>query len=238
MKILQRYLPLMILLLSVSCRNSAQTASELPPEKYEQAISAGKVQLLDVRTAEEFRSGHLKDALQADWTDRNQFKDRTQHLDKGKPVFVYCLSGGRSAAAADYLRSQGFKDVTNLSGGINAWKRAGRPLVGEDPQKAQTTRADYDALALSAPTVIMDFGAEWCPPCRKMEPILAAFMKDKSEKVVKLVKMDGGNETALMQALNVNALPTFILYHNGKESKRLQGVMTAEELEKWVSLKD
>jgi thioredoxin-like negative regulator of GroEL len=36
----------------------------------------------------------------------------------------------------------------------------------------------------------------------------------------------------------VEALPTFILYKNGQEVKRLQGVMTAEELEKWVALKD
>jgi thioredoxin len=151
---------------------------------------------------------------------------------------VYCLSGGRSGAAAEYLRSQGFREVTNMSGGINGWKQAGKPLIAEDPQKAQTARSDYDALAISAPTVIMDFGAEWCPPCRKMEPILAAFMKDKSEKVVKLQKMDGGSETELMKTLKVEALPTFILYKNGQEVKRLQGVMTAEELEKWVALKD
>jgi thioredoxin-like negative regulator of GroEL len=71
-----------------------------------------------------------------------------------------------------------------------------------------------------------------------MEPILEAYMKDKSDKVVKLVKMDGGSETELMKALKVEALPTFILYKNGQEVKRLQGVMTEGELEKWVSLKD
>jgi thioredoxin-like negative regulator of GroEL len=71
-----------------------------------------------------------------------------------------------------------------------------------------------------------------------MEPILTGFMKGKSENVVRLVKMDGGAETELMRALGVEALPTFILYHNGMESKRLQGVMTAGEWEKWVFLKD
>jgi rhodanese-related sulfurtransferase len=235
---LKKYIPFLLMLITVSCRNNAQTASELPPDKFEQAILNRKVQLLDVRTAQEFRSGHLTGALQADWTDRKQFTERTQHLDKSQPVFVYCLSGGRSGAAAEYLRSQGFREVTNMSGGINGWKQAGKPLIAEDPQKAQTARSDYDALAISAPTVIMDFGAEWCPPCRKMEPILAAFMKDKSEKVVKLQKMDGGSETELMKTLKVEALPTFILYKNGQEVKRLQGVMTAEELEKWVALKD
>jgi rhodanese-related sulfurtransferase len=229
---------LLLLLVSVSCDNRAQKKNELPPVDYARAIESEGVQLLDCRTAEEFRSGHLKGALQADWTDRPQFAERTRHLDKGRPVYVYCLSGGRSAAAADYLRSQGHTQVVNMAGGVSAWKRANLPLEADDPARKQTSRSEYDALAASAPTVIVDFGAEWCPPCRKMEPILTGFMKGKSENVVRLVKMDGGAETELMRALGVEALPTFILYHNGMESKRLQGVMTAGEWEKWVFLKD
>lgn len=234
-----RMLGLLALLVSASCDNRAQKRrDELPPIEYAKAMEAAGVQLLDCRTAEEFRSGHLKGALQADWTDRDQFADRTRHLDKTRPVYVYCLSGGRSDAAAQYLRKQGHKEVVNLSGGVSAWKRADLPLESEDPARKQTSRSDYDALAASAPTVIVDFGAEWCPPCRKMEPILTEFMKGKSEKTVRLVKMDGGAETGLMRELAVEALPTFILYHNGRESKRFQGVMTAQEWEKWVFLKD
>ena len=67
--------------------------------------------------------------------------------------------------------------------------------------------------------VLVDFGAEWCPPCKKMEPVLNQFMKQNATKLT-LVKMDGGVETELMKTLNVDALPTFILYKNGKEVKR------------------
>ena len=220
----------------VSCNNVAQTGGELEVNAFEKALSDKNIQLLDVRTAGEFGSGHLAGALQADWTDRAQFTDRTSHLDPKRPVFVYCLSGGRSAAAADYLRSKGFQ-VTNMSGGISAWNRAGKPLEGASG-KPETQRSEYDKLTKSAPTVIVDFGADWCPPCRKMEPILTAFMKGKSDATVKLVKMDGGVETGLMKTLGVNALPTFILYHNGEEHKRFQGVKDSAEWEKWVFLKD
>lgn len=229
-------LPLFCLFLS--CRNQAQPGGDLPPEAYAKALAGEGVQLLDVRTAGEYRSGHLKGALQADWTDRAQFTERTQHLDPSRPVLIYCLSGGRSSAAAQYLRANGFPDVTNLAGGISAWKMAGMPVEADDPRQAQTPRARYDALAASAPVVIVDFGADWCPPCRKMEPVLKAFMEGKPEQQVRLVKMDGGNETELMKELKVTALPTFILYRNGIEDKRLQGVMTRPELEKWVFLKD
>lgn len=220
----------------VSCNNVAQTGGELEVNAFEKALSDKNIQLLDVRTAGEFGSGHLAGALQADWTDRAQFTDRTSHLDPKRPVFVYCLSGGRSAAAADYLRSKGFQ-VTNMSGGISAWNRAGKPLEGASG-KPVTPRAEYDKLVRSAPTVIIDFGADWCPPCRKMEPVLAAFMKGKTDAVVKLVKMDGGVETTLMKELGVSALPTFILYHNGEEQKRFQGVKDSAAWEKWVFLKD
>jgi hypothetical protein len=50
--------------------------------------------------------------------------------------------------------------------------------------------------------------------------------------------MDGGVETSLMKTLGVMALPTFILYRNGVEEKRFQGVKDATEWEKWVYLKD
>jgi rhodanese-related sulfurtransferase len=221
-----RPISIFLLLVLLSCHNQAQKKEELPPRQYAEALTKSDVQLLDCRTAEEYRSGHLEGALQADWTDRAQFVERTRHLDKDRPVYVYCLSGGRSAAAADHLRKQGYKDVVNMAGGINAWKRENLPVTADDPGKKQTARSEYDALAASAPTVIMDFGAVWCPPCRKMEPILTEFMKDKSENTVRLVKMDGGVETELMRTLGVEALPTFILYHNGKESKRFQGVMS------------
>lgn len=227
--------PLLIFIMS-ACNNVAQTGGELDVNAFEKALADKTIQLLDVRTAGEFGSGHLAGALQADWTDRSQFMDRTSHLDPKRPVFVYCLSGGRSASAADYLRSKGF-NVTNMSGGISAWNRAGKPLEGAS-KKAETQPAEYERLTKSAPTVIVDFGADWCPPCRRMEPVLTAFMKDKSDAVVKLVKMDGGVETSLMKTLGVNALPTFILYHNGVEHKRFQGVKDAAEWEKWVSLKD
>jgi rhodanese-related sulfurtransferase len=238
MSVPTRSFAILLMLVLLSCHNQAQKREELPPQQYAEAIKKRDVQLLDCRTAEEYRSGHLEGALQADWTDREQFAERTRHLDKARPVYVYCLSGGRSAAAADYLRRQGYDNVVNMAGGINAWKRENMPVAADDPAKKQTSRSEYEALAASAPAVIVDFGAAWCPPCRKMEPILTEFLKDKSEKTLRLVKMDGGVETGLMRELGVEALPTFILYHNGKESKRFQGVMTSEEFEKWVFLKD
>jgi len=220
------------LFMITACSLNGQQANAINPDAFLKAISAGKIQVLDVRTADEYKSGHINNALQANWLDKNEFNDRTSHLDKNKTVYIYCLSGGRSGAAAEVLRTKGY-NVINLEGGINAWKRESKPLVGVDPNAKQTTMTSYEGQVRSTNIVLVDFGAEWCPPCKKMEPVLDSFMKQNSKKLT-LVKMDGGIETALMKSLNVEALPTFILYKNGKEVKRKQGLVTQEEFNSWL----
>ena len=214
----------------VTCTSEAQVAS-LKPAPYAEAIQKENIQVLDVRTADEYKSGHLKQALQANWLNKAEFNDRTQHLDPNKPVYIYCLSGGRSAAAGAALAAKGYT-VTNLEGGMNAWKTANLPVEGA-AQVQQTSISQYEGQLSSSTLVLVDFGAEWCPPCRKMEPVLQSFMKENEGKLT-LVKMDGGVETSLMTELKVEALPTFILYRNGKEVKRKQGLVSKEEFTSWI----
>jgi len=213
---------------------SVQIFAQVPaikPSEFASAIKSQNIQVLDVRTADEYKSGHLEHALQANWLNKSEFSDRTQHLDKNKTVYIYCLSGGRSAAAGAALAAQGYK-VVNMEGGINGWKNASLPLEGAANVK-QTSKEAYNGQVNSTNLVLVDFGAEWCPPCRKMEPVLQSFMKENSKKLT-LVKMDGGIETDLMKSLNVEALPTFILYKNGKEIKRKQGLVSKEEFNSWI----
>ena len=225
-------LKLMLSVLFMSSLSVFAQPSSLNTQDFAKTVSSGKVQVLDVRTADEYKSGHLDKALQANWLDANEFYDRTSHLDKNIPVYIYCLSGGRSGAAAEALRAKGFK-VTNMEGGINAWKKNNLPLVGNNANVKQTTMTAYQGQIRSTNIVLVDFGAEWCPPCKKMEPVLNQFMKENASKLT-LVKMDGGVETELMKTLKVDALPTFILYKNGKEVKRKQGIVSKEEFNSWL----
>jgi thioredoxin len=220
------------LLILFSCASNGQKNKVASPEIFSEAIKSQNIQILDVRTADEYKSGHIKNSLQANWLNKPEFDDRTSHLDKSKPIFIYCLSGGRSGAAAEALTAKGYT-VTNLEGGINAWKRENRPLEGVDPNTPQTSMSSYEGQVKSSSIVLVDFGAEWCPPCKKMEPVLNDFMKENSSKL-SLIKMDGGIETTLMKSLNVEALPTFILYKNGVEVKRKQGLVSKEEFSSWI----
>lgn len=232
---MKRLIPLVFIFASclISCQNEAQEKSSLPPAEYGQAIEKGGVQLLDVRTAEEYNSGHIKNSLQADWRNQAQFKDRTQYLDKNKPVYVYCLGGGRSAQAADYLRQNGYTNVVNLEGGMTAWRAANMPVEGQS-DIPQMSEDEYAKLTSASTIVLVDFGATWCPPCKKMEPIVAEFKKVQAGKVT-VQAVDGGSQTDLMRSKNVEALPTFILYVSGKEVWRKQGVLTLDEMNALVT---
>ncbi|MFZ9262330.1 MAG: thioredoxin domain-containing protein [Chitinophagaceae bacterium] len=213
-----------------SCNSNGQES--LKATDFKSAIEKDGAQILDVRTADEYKSGHIKYSLQANWMNKVEFNDRTSSLDKSKTVYIYCLSGGRSSSAAAELRMKGYQ-VVNLEGGMNAWKANGLEVEGANPNAKQTTLEAYNGQVNSNSITLVDFGAEWCPPCRKMEPILQSFVKDNKDKLA-LIKMDGGLETDLMKSLNVEALPTFILYKDGKEIKRKQGLISREEFDNWL----
>lgn len=83
--------------------------------------------LLDVRSPEETGQSKLVDALEINFY-QDDFLDRVNQLPKDKPVFVYCRSGNRSGQAMEKMKTLGFREVYNLTGGIMAWQAAGLPV--------------------------------------------------------------------------------------------------------------
>jgi thioredoxin len=207
----------------------AQVNSSLTATEFEKGI-AGKdsIQLLDVRTAGEFNGGHLQGALLADWKDKNEFSRRIAFIDKNKPVYIYCLGGGRSEAAAAKMRAIGYKEVYELKGGINAWKAENKTVEGKSNAKQMSTE-ELNTAITGAKFVLVDFGAEWCPPCRKMEPVLKSLQKNNPNKF-KLVKVDGGKDEDILKQYNVTALPVFILFKDGKQVWRRDGIAEENEI--------
>ncbi|MFZ9386644.1 MAG: thioredoxin domain-containing protein [Chitinophagaceae bacterium] len=216
----------LLLIVALSC--NSQQVIEADPSEFEKGLDKEKAQILDVRTAGEYQSGHIKNALQADWTNREQFLDRVQYIDKDKPVYIYCLSGGRSTAAAAWMRNNGFKKVTELRGGFMAWKRENKPVEGKT-NEPQLTPEQYFASIPKDKPVLVDFGAPWCPPCVKMEPVIREIEKKADKKFV-VMRIDAGIHTNLLKTLGIEPIPVFIVYRNGKEVWRKQGLVRKEAL--------
>ena len=211
-----------------SCQSQPGSVSKLNPEEFEKAIAGNNIQMLDVRTAGEFKNEHIKNALQADWTQNKEFVDRIQYVDKDRTVYIYCLVGGRSSAASEWMRNNGFKNVIELAGGINAWKSAGKQLEGNSNEPQMTVEQYLASIPKNKPTLV-DFGAMWCPPCVKMNPIIDEIQNTKDPNFL-LIKVDAGVHTDLMKSQNIGPIPVFIIYKEGKEVWRKQGVVTKEEL--------
>lgn len=95
---------------------------------FESQIKSENVQVLDVRTKEEFDEGHLDGAKQIDIKKDNFLEIAETALDKSKTIAVYCRSGKRSAEAAKRLSGDGYK-VINMKGGILKWKNENKPVV-------------------------------------------------------------------------------------------------------------
>lgn len=102
--------------------------NDLNAAEFKDAIEAEGITLLDVRTPQEFAQGHLENATIIDWYDPN-FKAEADKLDKNTPVYLYCRSGSRSTSAKAALIALGFKEVHQMSGGINSWMGSGYPTV-------------------------------------------------------------------------------------------------------------
>lgn len=202
----------------------ARAQEAVSPEVFEKGMHKPGVQLLDVRTAEEFSTGYLPDALQADFTDKEEFFSRIQHVNKHKPVYIYCLSGGRSAAAAKWMRSNGYTNVVEMEGGVIAWRKAGKSLTGGD-KSPQMTIGEYASAVSVKGWVLVDVGAAWCPPCRIMEPVVQQLVNDKK---LKRLNVDGGRDADVMKVIDAGTLPTFLLYKDGKEVWRKEGLVTME----------
>lgn len=83
--------------------------------------------VLDVRSSGEYKEGFIGEAVNIAVGDLNNNMNKLP-TQKDKPVLVYCLSGARSARAASVLAKNGYNQVSNLRGGITAWKTAGLPV--------------------------------------------------------------------------------------------------------------
>jgi thioredoxin len=204
------------ILLLYSCSNgqtqsgSSSLEARAFSEKLKQTENAV---VLDVRTPKEFEKGHLEGAVNINISSRD-FAARMEKLDKSQPVFVYCLSGSRSQSAAQWMSSAGFKEVYEMKGGLLRWRSVGLPEVfNPGASLSGMSKEQFYKLVDSDKLVLVDFYADWCAPCKKMEPYLTEISLDMKDKVA-VIRINIDENEQLTQELNIYALPTLHLYQN------------------------
>ena len=117
-------LPLLLFVLlamqsCVQCGTTGGSFKRLPVEEFKAFIASPDVQLVDVRTAEEYAAGHIEGSVNIDVMKGHE--ELATVLDPERPVALYCRSGRRSENAGWVLEKVFFKNVVDLEGGYNAW---------------------------------------------------------------------------------------------------------------------
>jgi thioredoxin len=220
------------LLTSCQGQNSSSAIQTLDVKNYAEKLSKNEnAQLIDVRTPEEFASEKINDAKNINWNG-SDFVAQAEKLDKSKPVFVYCKVGGRSAQAADKLAELGFTEIYNLDGGIMKWNASGMAKPSSDKLIGMSTE-DYQKIINSDKKVVINFGAEWCAPCKKMKPYITKLQSELKDKV-KIVRLDADENKSLINDMKIDGLPVIIIYENGKETWRNMGYLSEEDFMKKI----
>ncbi|MBO9615313.1 MAG: thioredoxin fold domain-containing protein [Dyadobacter sp.] len=206
-----------------------QAQKQLTTDEFEKQLAkSGDAQLLDVRTPDEYGEGHLAKAANVDYKSPD-FNTKIAKLDKNKPVYVYCLSGGRSAAAAAALHEHGFKEVYDMKGGYLKWNTSGKAVEGANKAGVKgMSSTEFNKIINSEKVVLVDIHAKWCPPCVKMLPTVTKLQKEYAGKArIETIAYDP-NKT-LVKELGVEEIPAFLLYKNGKLIARKNGFMEEKE---------
>ena len=93
----------------------------------EKLVKEGKVTVVDVRTADEYKAGRIAGAKNIDFTE-NDFEKKVSELDKSKSYLVHCGSGRRSTSSLETFKKLGFPSIYHLDGGMKGWEAAGKPV--------------------------------------------------------------------------------------------------------------
>ena len=209
-----RYIYVFFILTLFSCSENKSISNLISANDFNKMIRNDKSAIIiDVRTPEEFNKGHLRNSLNINWFDEN-FDENLKIFNRELPVFVYCLSGGRSSQANKKIQSLGFENVYELDGGILEWRKNKLPeaLLNNNYENSLTVD-DFNSFIETEKIVLVDYYANWCAPCKIMEPYLDEISNEYSENL-KLVRINYDDNLPLVRSLEVYGLPVLQIYRD------------------------
>ena len=221
----------------ISCgHTNSQTIENIEVLEFQKLINKENGIIIDVRTPQEFHSGHIKEATNIDFY-AAEFTDKLKIVRKDVPIYVYCRSGGRSSSAASKMEKLGFSKVYNLTGGIGAWNSANYKTVTSKEGKKLVlptfTISEVENILKANDLTLIDFSTQWCVPCKKMKPVIQEIQKENSNVTVLFIDADINKE--LINKYQIKGVPVFIVFNNTKEVFRHVGIISKKELLKQLN---
>jgi thioredoxin len=215
---------------SLAQTTDAKSKQELTIEEFDSKLkkAGANAQILDARTLEEYQQNHLKGAVLFSVADEAELQKQIDKLDKQKPTFVYSINNGRSTQLAKKLQGQNFVAVYNLPGGISHWIGSGRPV--ESTVSNGLTFAEYKKSIQSDKLVLVDVHSKYCGGCKKLLPIVDSVSRENANDL-KVVKVELFENKNLAKDLDIESIPTLILYKGDKIVWKKSGVTPKTEIQ-------
>lgn len=230
-----RYLPFIIIILFLTVGSNGQkykAFENLNSKEFKEKLSKESGILIDVRTLNEYKSQHIKDAGQLNFYALD-FKKKLLLLPKDIDVLLYCNTGYRSRIAANILMKNGYLNVYNLKSGIMDWNLHNYPTITDtNIKKDEKNKMDYAGFVdlINANNLsLIDFYAPWCAPCRKMMPMIDS-LKTEFHGKVHIEKINTDTSKDLVKKIKVKSVPYFVLYQDGDKVFEHYGNISRKEL--------
>jgi rhodanese-related sulfurtransferase len=122
---------MLMAIMVLACTVKADGLSTISPKEAYNLIQNNKSNpdfvLIDIRTPQEFKSGHLKNAILIDYYSKD-FLKKMKSLDKNKTYLIYCRSANRSTKTLKKIKNMKFTSLYNMGKGIKGWAKAGFPI--------------------------------------------------------------------------------------------------------------
>lgn len=203
-----------------SCQ--APKAETIDADKFIETVTKdpSSIQIVDSRTPNEYDFLHIEGAINIDFNNPD-WKKHLSKLDKNKPVYIYCLSGSRSSDMMKALQEEGYKEVYNLGGGL---AKLNQEQVAKlfDVEKLQKKNSELgmneeqlNAFIAEHKNVVVDFYADWCGPCKAMEPHLKELAEQNKDKFT-LLKVNFDYSRELANKFQIRGIPHLLIYKDGK----------------------
>lgn len=226
---------LLTLLLMTACMGGpADKVQAVAVDDLEQAMRPyANLQVVDLRSPEDYLESHLPGAINID---RNSptFEKELAGLNPGRPVYFYCANGMTSAEVIKNLPKSSYVKIYDVTGGFAAWSGAGKKLSRVDrvSRPEPVTRSEYDALVKKNDYILLQFSPSSVDPevLKKLDSMMESIVKKKSGEIA-FRKYNYRDQVSLARDLKVNNLPTLILYRQGTEVWRYEGMPDKTEVE-------
>ncbi len=129
-----KYLFIVAVLFSFFSEINAQVTL-LNADEVQEIIKQKEVELIDVRTVEEFNENYIEGAHNLIYDE--DFEEKVKHLDPSKTIVVYCQSGNRSQECTRLMQDFGFLKIIELEGGLEQWMLEGKPTQSNEGDAIQ-----------------------------------------------------------------------------------------------------